>query len=153
MKRIGRTLAWGTTATTLFVIGLLVYATANGRLLWFRSLQGVVITEDGKAVVGSLHQSKAGHAFILTRRLPQKTESYWIVLPGDRPGNVSGCGEWSAPGLPLFFISSLTPPCFLPSKEGPGSTPYGPSDRRLVVGHSTLAFVADDGKQLQSSWQ
>jgi hypothetical protein len=153
MKRFGRILAWGATATALLVIGLLVYATARGRLMWFRSLQGVLITEDGKAVAGSLHHSEAGQAFILTRRLPQRTESYWIVLPGDRPGRVSSCGEWSAPALPLFFISSLKPPCFLPIEEGPGLKPSGPSDRRLVVSRLSLAFVADDGKQLQTSWQ
>jgi hypothetical protein len=114
----------------------------------------VVITEDGKAVTGSLHRSEAGQAFILTRRLPQRKESYWIVLPGVRPGHVSSCGVWSAPALPLFFISNLKPPCFLPIEEGPGLKPYaGPADRKLVVGRSTLTFLADDGKQLQSSWQ
>ncbi len=153
MKRFWRTLAWGATATALVVIGLLAYATTRGRLMWFRSLQGVVITEDGKAVVGSLHHSEAGKAFILTRKLPQKTESYWIVLPGDRPGHVSSCGEWSAPGLPLFFISSFTPPCFLPIKEGRDLKPSGPSDRQLVVTRSTLAFLADDGEQIQTSWK
>lgn len=153
MKRFWRALAWGATATALLVIGLLIYATARGRLMWFRSLQGVVVTEDGKPVAGSLHHSKAGQAFILTRKLPQRTESYWIILPGVRPGQVSACGEWSAPALPLFFISSLTPPCFLPVEEGPGLKPSGPSDRQLVVSRSTLTFVADDGKQLQASWQ
>jgi len=154
MKRFWRTLAWVATATVLLMIGLLTYATARGRLMWFRSLSGVVITEDGKAVAGSLHHSEAGNAFILTRRLPQKTESYWIVFSGDRPGRVSSCGEWSAPGVPLFFISSLTPPCFLPIKEGPGlKPPSGSSDRQLVVTHSTLAFLADDGEQIQTSWK
>lgn len=153
MKRFWRTLAWGATATALLVIGLFAYATARGRLVWFRSLQGVVITEDGKVVAGSLHHSEVGQAFILTRRLPQRTESYWIVLPGERPGHVSSCGEWSAPSLPLFFISSLTPPCFLPIKEGPGSKPSEPSARQLVATRSTLAFVADDGEQVQTSWK
>jgi hypothetical protein len=154
MKRFWRTSAWCAAAAVLLVTGLLAYATARGRLMWFRSLQDVVITEDGKAVAGSLHHSEAGQAFILTRILPQRAESYWIVLPGERPGHVSSCGDWSAPGLPLFFISSLTPPCFIPVKEGPGlKPPSGPSDRQLVVTRSTLAFLADDGEQIQTSWK
>jgi hypothetical protein len=153
MKRFWRTLTWGATASALLVCGLLAYATVRGRLMWFRSLQSVVITDDGKAITGSLHHSEAGPTVVLTRRLPQRTESYWIVLPGDRPGNVSSCGEWSAPGLPVFFISILTPPCFFPIKEGSGSKPSEPSDRKLVVTRSTLAFLADDGKQIQTSWK
>lgn len=154
MRRVWRALAWGATATALLVIALLVYQTARGRLMWFRSLQGVVMTENERAVAGSLHHSEAGQAFILTRRLPQRTESYWIVPPGARPGHVSNCGEWSAPALPMFFVSNLKPPCFLPIEEGPGLNPYaGHVDRRLVMGRATLTFVADDGKRLQTSWQ
>jgi len=154
MKRIWRGLGWGAVATALLIIGLLAYATARGRLMWFQSLHGVVITEDGKAVAGSLHHSIAADAFILTRRLPQRTESYWIVQSGVKPGHVSSCGEWSAPALPLFFISSFKPPCFLPIGEGPGlKTDAGPTDRQFVMGRATLTFIADDGKRLQSSWQ
>lgn len=154
MKRARRVLVWSTVATVLLIIALLMYTTAKGRLIWFRSLEGVVITEDGKAVSGSLHRSASGEVLIATRRLPQRTESYWIILPGVKPGRVVSCGEWSAPALPLFFISNLKPPCFLPIEERPVSKPYGgPTDRQLMVGSSTLTFTADDGRRLQASWR
>lgn len=154
MKRVWRTLFWGLTATGLISIGLLVYATYMGRLAWFQSVQNVVLTEDGRALIGSLHRSGDRQAYVLTRRLSHRSESYWISLPGVRLGRVSGCGDWSAPDLPLFFISKLQPPCFLPLEEGPESNPSaGDTDRQLVLGHSMLTFFADDGKRIQAYWQ
>jgi hypothetical protein len=118
MKLVWRSLGWGAAASALLIVGLLTYATARGRLTWFRSVRNVEITQDRKAALGRLHRSFTGKVFILTGRLPHESESYWIVLPGVRPGGAASCAGWSAPALRLFFISKLTPPCFFPIEKG-----------------------------------
>jgi hypothetical protein len=169
MKRFRRILVWGGTALALLYLVGLVYATATGRVAWFRSVRRVVITEDGKAVPGRLHRclDERDRVLILTRRLPHGWESYWIDLPGirpDRPGYASSCAGWSAPALPLFYISHLDEPCILFVEKGPNGRPYigkganarpaiEPADRRFVMGPSSLAFITDDGKRIQVSWR
>jgi hypothetical protein len=73
---------------------------------------------------------RAPRSTLCTGRLHHKSESYWIVLPGVRPGGAASCAGWSAPALRLFFISKLTPPCFFPIEKGSqGPTDASPTHR------------------------
>jgi hypothetical protein len=133
--------------------GVIGYATAKGRLLWFRAISDAVIRRDGKFVADAVHRSISGQALILTWQRPVGAESYWVALPGARPVDVAGCGDWSAPRLPLFFVSTLAPPCFRPIPEGPNARPdIGPADRRVILSPGRLGFQANDGARIQASW-
>jgi hypothetical protein len=116
---------------------------------YFVVVPGARLFSDGKPLAGWLHRGGKGQLLILTRNVAGKRESYWISVPGERKGWVSGCGEWSAPRFPLVPIFDVNPPCVVWAAAPVQATPL---KRAPVFGPRFVEFTSDDGGRLKAVW-
>jgi len=128
-----------------------VYATTKGRIIWFHAVSSALLTDDGNATQGSVHESSDHNATLITLERNGGPESYWIQMSEGRPGYVLDClgrkGEF-----PVFFVSTLLPPCAVNQETELQRNGNDPSKRRLVRQLRRLEFLADDGSRITASW-
>ena len=59
-----------------------VYATTKGRIIWLHAVSSALLTDDGNATQGSVHESSDHNATLITLERNGGPESYWIQVGG-----------------------------------------------------------------------
>jgi hypothetical protein len=125
----------------------------SGYTVWYFVVPSARLTVDGRLEQGWLHRGNHGENLFLTRRKGENVESYLIMLPRDRQGSVSSCGNWTAPRSPVFPIGDVNPPCWtFYAAEDPTPRAILPA-RELASGEHFVEFTADDGSRIKVSWR
>src|ERR1035441_8353944 len=152
MRTVLRVFLWVVGVLALLMSAAIVRSTVKGTVVWYVSIPNVSFQTDGKPSNAWLHQETKGRPMILTRRVNQRHESYLITPPtGRRGGDVSPCGQWTAPRLPVFPVPTggWEPLyCFEPLPEG-----QKPPAQDVVFGMHSVSFNADDGSRITARWK
>jgi hypothetical protein len=135
----------------LFVI-LVAREIFSGYTVWYFIVPSAQVMVDGRLERGWLHRGNHGENLFLSRSKGKNVESYLIMLPRDRKGSVSSCGNWTAPKFPAFPVGDLNPPCWtFYAAEDPTPRVNLPA-RELVSGEHFVEFTADDGSRIKGLW-
>ena len=120
--------------------------------VWYFVVPSARITVDGRLEQGWLHRGNHGKNLFLTRRKMGNVESYLILLPDNGQGNVSSCGNWTAPRFPAFPIGDVNPPCWTFHAADDPTPRVNLPARKLASGERFVEFTADDGNRIRGSW-
>ena len=90
---------------SLFAVSLW-YSTAHGYMTWWFSSSSQVAVDGVRS--GFVHLNRARSAVIITRTDLHPSQSYLVVLSGER--FLIHCGDWEAPRFPAFPIGDVNHP-------------------------------------------
>src|ERR1700682_2076318 len=137
-------------ACAVFLSAAVLFAAAlmNRKVTWFLMVPSARIKTDGVPPHGSLYRELHGTTMILVLRNGKKSQSYWIALPGKRPGSVVLCGDWTPTRLPAFAFGKTNPPC-----SGSAATPDSPPGYVIRNGFDFVALVLFRREVVRVEWQ
>jgi len=144
---------WG-----LFALGL-----ASPFWFWYPTIPWADLKIDGRLSKNlALYWHRSGRTLVLTRHLDGGGRETYFVNIGDPKSQekdfsrsfVTSCAENSIFVYGIFAAQNheqLCRPFFIVNGEGDDHTTKQ-TERKLVIGHRSFEFDADDGKRITATW-
>lgn len=148
MKKVLRALGWVVFALFVSAAGSVVYATANGRLVWYFRVNGEV-TLDGKKTSGYLHANTQRTILLITRTDRSSPETYLVPLQGRK--TIVDCGEWHPIRFLPVPVDDVNPLCTV-FTVGPAKILDPPLNATIISGRRSVEFSTASGKKVKAEW-
>jgi hypothetical protein len=148
MKKVLRALGWVVFALSISAVGSVVYAAANGRLVWYFRVNGEV-TLNGEKTSGYLHANTHRTILLITRTDRSRPETYLVTLQGLK--TVVDCGEWHPIRFLPVPVGDVNPPCTVFTVD-PARILDPPLNATIVSGRRSVEFSTASGKKVKADW-